>query len=68
MARKPKFVAPEPRQGLIQIIAAAKGKTELFPLVLMMGMKSDDVTMVAPIIWISMSALATFCVAPIVLA
>jgi hypothetical protein len=36
MAQGPQFVVPEPRQGLMQVMFAAKGKTTLFALVLMM--------------------------------
>jgi hypothetical protein len=36
MARKPKFVAPETRQGLMKLIFTANGQTKLFPFVLMM--------------------------------
>jgi hypothetical protein len=36
MAQRPQFVVPEPRQGLMQVMFAAKGKTKLFALVLMM--------------------------------
>ena len=64
MAHRRQFVAPEPRQGLMQVIVAAEGQTKLFPLVLMMGMKSDDVTWVTLARLTSMSALATFCVDP----
>jgi hypothetical protein len=52
----------------MQVIVAAEGQTKLFPLVLMMGMKSDDVTWVTLARWTSMSALATFCVDPFELA
>jgi hypothetical protein len=52
----------------MQVIVAAEGQTKLFPLVLMMGMKSDDVTWVTLARLTSMSALATFCVDPFELA
>jgi hypothetical protein len=36
MAQRPQFVAPEPRQGLMEVIFAENGQTKLIPLALMM--------------------------------